>query len=214
MRSLERLGGAALALAVLSGCASIVSDNESTVYVATEPEAARCELHGDDFTRVINTPGSLVIPSVAAPVTVTCDAEDYRTTTGELDTSADGWMAGNIIFGLLGGGIGLIVDAARGAGVGEHFKAYGFPCRPEYVCTEPGSLGPSLGLRTLFMQEMLRGHVLVSSISPSYAHGQREVEVTLAAARHAFQIYAYALEDGWGRYLNGEPVKPPIGVYN
>ena len=117
MRSLERLGGAALALAVLSGCASIVSDNESTVYVATEPEAARCELHGDDFTRVINTPGSLVIPSVAAPVTVTCDAEDYRTTTGELDTSADGWMAGNIIFGLLGGGIGLIVDAARGAGM-------------------------------------------------------------------------------------------------
>lgn len=105
-------------------------------------------------------------------------------------------------------------DAARGAGVAEHFKAYGFPCRPEYVCTEPGSQVPSLGLRTLFMQEMLRGGVLVSCISPSYAHGRREVEVTLAAARHAFQIYAYALEDGWGRYLKGDPIKPAIGVYN
>lgn len=105
-------------------------------------------------------------------------------------------------------------DAARGAGVGEHFEAYGFPCRPEYVCTEPGFEGPSLGLRTLFMQEMLRGGVLVSCISPSYAHGQREVEVTLAVARHAFQIYAHALEDGWGKYLKGKPIKPAIGVYN
>ncbi len=117
MHAFIRLAGAAAALAALSGCASIVSDNETNVYVATEPEAARCELRGDDFTRVINTPGSLIIPSDAAPVTVACNAEGYRTTTGELDTSADGWMAGNIIFGILGGGIGLIVDAARGAGM-------------------------------------------------------------------------------------------------
>jgi hypothetical protein len=118
MRRLECLGGAAtLALTILSGCASIVSDNESTVYVATEPETARCELHGQDFTRALNTPDSIVLPSDAAPVTVACETEGYRTTTGELDTSADGWMAGNIIFGLLGGGIGLVVDAARGAGM-------------------------------------------------------------------------------------------------
>ncbi len=117
MHALIRLAGAAASLAALSGCASIVSDNETDVYVATEPEAARCELHGDDFSRVINTSGSLIIPSDAAPVTIACNAEGYRTTTGELDTSADGWMAGNIIFGILGGGIGLIVDAARGAGM-------------------------------------------------------------------------------------------------
>ncbi len=117
MHAFIRHTGAVAALAVLSGCASIVSDNETNVYVATEPEAARCELDGDDFTRVINTPGSLIIPSDAAPVTVACSAEGYRTTTGELDTSADGWMVGNIIFGILGGGIGLIVDATRGAGM-------------------------------------------------------------------------------------------------
>ena len=117
MHAFIRHAGAVAALAALSGCASIVSDNETNVYVATQPEAARCELHGDDFTRVINTPGSLVIPSDAAPVTVACNAEGYRTTTGELDTSADGWMAGNIIFGILGGGIGLVIDAARGAGM-------------------------------------------------------------------------------------------------
>ncbi len=117
MHAFIRHAGAVAALAALSGCASIVSDNETDVYVATEPEAARCELNGDDFTRVINTPDSLVIPSDAAPVTVACSAEGYRTTTGDLDTSADGWMAGNIVFGILGGGIGLIIDAARGAGM-------------------------------------------------------------------------------------------------
>ena len=47
-----------LLLLLTGACASIVSDNESTVYVATEPEKARCELHGQDFTRVVSTPAS------------------------------------------------------------------------------------------------------------------------------------------------------------
>lgn len=99
---------------MLSACASIVSDNDSTTYFQTDPvEKARCELHGQDFTRVINTPDSINLPSDAAPITVACSAPGYRTTTKELDTELDGWIFGNLIFG---GIVGGVVDIARGAG--------------------------------------------------------------------------------------------------
>jgi len=65
---------------------------------------------------VLETPNSLTLPAVAAPIAVACSAEGYRTTTATLDTSAHGWGVGNALFGLLGGPIGLIIDASRGAG--------------------------------------------------------------------------------------------------
>ena len=98
---------------VLIGCASIVSETDSTTYIETEPEKARCELHGQDFRRVIDTPASVHLDADAAPVTVSCKADGYRETAEVLDTSMDGWILGNIIFG---GIIGVAVDAARGAG--------------------------------------------------------------------------------------------------
>ncbi len=106
--------GAATCLLTLANCASVVSDNDSATYVETVPEKARCELHGQDFTRVINTPNSIQLPSSAAPITVACAAEGHKNTTASLDTSMDGWILGNLIFG---GIIGVAIDAARGAGM-------------------------------------------------------------------------------------------------
>jgi hypothetical protein len=96
-----------------AACASIVSDDDTTTYIATEPENARCELQGDGFNRVVNTPASLSLPSDAAPITVVCGAEGFRQTSKDMDTSADGWILGNLIFGGL---VGVAIDAARGAG--------------------------------------------------------------------------------------------------
>ena len=106
----------ALALIGLSGCATIVSGTHSTTYFETTPETARCELVGRKFNEIVNTPGSLSLPASAAPIQVTCESNGYRPGTAKLDTSANGWAAGNILFGLLGGRIGLLVDAASGAG--------------------------------------------------------------------------------------------------
>lgn len=100
-------------LLTLCGCASIVSDNKSVTYLETTPEACKCELHGQDFTRVVTTPDSISLPSEAAPLTIACTAPGYKRTTATLDTAADGWIWGNIIFG---GIVGGVVDAARGAG--------------------------------------------------------------------------------------------------
>lgn len=101
------------ALVGLAGCASIVSDNDSTTYIETIPEKCRCTLHGQDFKRVVFTPDSINLPSDAAPLTVMCEADNYQATSVELDTKMDGWVFGNILFG---GVIGAVVDAGRGAG--------------------------------------------------------------------------------------------------
>jgi hypothetical protein len=112
MRSYQRVC-AILASLTMSACASIVSDNASTTYIETDPEKARCELHGQDFKRVIETPNSINLPSKAAPLTISCSATGYKVTTAKLDTELDGWVFGNIIFG---GIVGVVVDVARGAG--------------------------------------------------------------------------------------------------
>ena len=97
----------------LSACASIVSDNDTMTDIQTEPEVARRELSGQDLKRVIHTPHGIELPSSAAPVTVICEAKGYRKTTVKLDTSTDGWIFGNILFG---GVVGIALDAPRGAG--------------------------------------------------------------------------------------------------
>lgn len=102
-----------LFVCLVSGCASMVSKTDSTTYIETVPEKACCVLHGQDFKRVVNTPDSIALPANAAPITVSCTADGYRPTTATLDTKADGWIFGNILFGGL---IGLAVDAGRGAG--------------------------------------------------------------------------------------------------
>lgn len=120
-----------LLLTLVSGCASIVSDNESTTYIQTDPEHARCELHGQDFTRVVNTPSSISLPSEAAPITISCKADGYKNTVQEIDTSGDGWIVGNIIFG---GIIGAVVDASRGAGE-KYPPQYSMVLEPEQFDT-------------------------------------------------------------------------------
>lgn len=104
-------------------------------------------------------------------------------------------------------------EAAQEAGVGNHFAIIGYPCRPEFVCRDKAG-EVSLPLRTLFMQEMIRKGVLLSYIVPSYAHQQEHVDATVDAARHAFSIYARALDDGWERHLEGPPVKPVFRKFN
>lgn len=102
-----------LAVCTLAGCASIVSNTDSTTYVETVPEKCKCTLHGQDFQRVIYTPDSISLPAKAAPLTIMCEADNYQSTSAVLDTKADGWIIGNILFG---GIVGAVVDAGRGAG--------------------------------------------------------------------------------------------------
>lgn len=104
-------------------------------------------------------------------------------------------------------------DAAKDAGIGEYFRAEGFSCSPNYMTFgRDGKV--SLPLRTLFSQEMIKNGVLMPWIALSYAHGETELQLTLAAAREAFKVYAKALEDGAEKHLKGRAIRPVFRKHN
>jgi glutamate-1-semialdehyde 2,1-aminomutase len=66
---------------------------------------------------------------------------------------------------------------------------------------------PSQTLRTLFLQELLRGGVLAPSFVISYSHADADIDSTLDVIENALQVYRRALEEGVETVLHGRPVK-------
>jgi glutamate-1-semialdehyde 2,1-aminomutase len=102
---------------------------------------------------------------------------------------------------------------ANELGIGDYFSVTGFPCRPELICRGLDKT-PSLPMRTLLLQELLRHNILLSYIVPSYAHTEEHVSETLAAAEKALGVYAEAVEFGWEKFLNGSSVLPVFRPFN
>ena len=101
-------------------------------------------------------------------------------------------------------------DAARAAGVAGHFKAFGFRRNPGYTVTD--ATGARAGLRTLFMQEMVKAGVLIPYIAPALAHSEADVARTVEAARpHSHGPRGL---DGDGRNCWRSPVKPVFREFN
>jgi glutamate-1-semialdehyde 2,1-aminomutase len=109
--------------------------------------------------------------------------------------------------------IGGLNTLAKEAGVSACFEAHGLPCSPYYT-TRDRNGEASLALRTLWSQELIKEGVLMPWVALSQAHGDAELDFTLAAARKAFRTYAAALEDGVDKHLVGPAVKPVFRKYN
>jgi glutamate-1-semialdehyde 2,1-aminomutase len=60
----------------------------------------------------------------------------------------------------------------------------------------------------LFLQELIRRGILAPSFVVSFSHSDEDIDKTIAAVDGALGIYARALEDGFQKYLIGQPVKP------
>jgi glutamate-1-semialdehyde 2,1-aminomutase len=108
-----------------------------------------------------------------------------------------------------------INNAAAAAGVSAFLKAEGdFACRPVMTCLDHEGR-PSLAHRTLFHQELLKRHVFMPWICPSFRHGSSELAQTAEACATAARAYARAIEqrsvDG---LLEARPVKPVMRRYN
>jgi len=100
----------------LSGCATIIKGTTQSVSVTTPPiTGASCELKNSEGTWYITTPGSVVVHKTKNDLVVTCTKDGFQNATVTVPARFNGVTAGNI---LLGGLVGIGVDAASGANHG------------------------------------------------------------------------------------------------
>ncbi|MHB8099931.1 MAG: glutamate-1-semialdehyde 2,1-aminomutase [Sulfuricurvum sp.] len=109
--------------------------------------------------------------------------------------------------------IEMMNDTAKKYGIEKNFVAGGIECSPYYLTFDKGGES-SLGLRTLFSQEMIKNGVLMPWIALSYAHGEKELEITKNALEKTFEVYKKAVQEGYEKYLLGDPIKPVFRKFN
>jgi hypothetical protein len=109
-----RIGLALAAAALGTGCATIVSGTTQTIGVNTVPDGADCQFTRDNvlIARVNPTPGTMNIGKASGSISVLCRKSGYEDTAGAIGSQFQAATLGNI---LLGGVIGVVVDAASGA---------------------------------------------------------------------------------------------------
>lgn len=105
---------AALALLTVAACASVADGVSQNITVTTDPEGAKCDLvrEGKSIGIVNPTPGTINVDKDADDITITCERDEHLATNTTITSKFTGATFGNII---LGGGIGILIDAASGA---------------------------------------------------------------------------------------------------
>jgi len=125
MRMVFGLVIAAFAAMSCTGCATLTTGTTQTVTVTTDPPGATCHLHREGtLIAVVNpTPGSIVIGKSSRDLSVRCSREGHDDNTAIVRPEFQAATLGNII---LGGVVGIVIDAASGA-------AGAYPPRACYV---------------------------------------------------------------------------------
>jgi|TARA_R110000782_G_scaffold149778_2_gene242519 ABC-type Fe3+-hydroxamate transport system substrate-binding protein len=115
MKSTLNTAAIAAALLAVTGCSTVTTGTTQTVTLDT-PMAAGAKCTMTDMQKrvyqVPATPASLVVEKGDGPMTIVCEKDGYGKTTALIDEEFAGATLGNI---LIGGGIGILIDAASGA---------------------------------------------------------------------------------------------------
>jgi glutamate-1-semialdehyde 2,1-aminomutase len=109
--------------------------------------------------------------------------------------------------------IDVLNETAKDFNLEKNFIADGIECSPYYLTFDKDG-NNSLGLRTLFSQEMIKNGVLMPWIAISYAHGEKELKLTKKALVKTFEVYKKAVDEGYEKYLIGDVIKPVFRKYN
>lgn len=98
----------------LSACATITTSPSQNLSVLTEPAGATCDIqrNGRHVATVNPTPGTARIGKSTRETTVSCTREGHMPAQAVLSPEFQPVVLGNI---LLGGVVGLVVDASTGA---------------------------------------------------------------------------------------------------
>jgi hypothetical protein len=116
---LSRLAALLAAIALLPGCASIISGRYADISIASNPTGAHVAIRDDANQEVasFHTPGVAKLKRnrkflMPARYTATIDAPGYQAAQVPIRSTANPWILANVV---LGGLPGLIVDSATGA---------------------------------------------------------------------------------------------------
>ena len=101
-------------LLVMAGCASLTKGTTQQISIDTPGvPGASCTLTSQGIgSKIVVTPGTLILDKSQHNVAVTCKKECFQDGVGVIAASTEAMAAGNII---AGGVVGLAVDAATGA---------------------------------------------------------------------------------------------------
>lgn len=110
--------GSLLALAGMSGCATVVQGEYQVVAVQTLTPAGdvggvNCQVMNKKGIHYVTTPASLSVYRDASPMRVTCEKPGLPTTVATFKPRPKPLVAGNILLP-----IGVLVDHVTGAGYG------------------------------------------------------------------------------------------------
>lgn len=103
-----------LLAAALAGCGTVAAGTSQAVAVSTDPPGAACEMRreGELVGAVAGTPGSAEVSKSMRDLVVRCERPGSLPAERTVRATFGAATLGNLI---LGGGVGLLVDAATGA---------------------------------------------------------------------------------------------------
>lgn len=104
-------------------------------------------------------------------------------------------------------------DVAASNSLADTFVTDGPEILMNYI-TRDAEGQPSMPLRTLLSQEMIKRGVMMPWLGTCQAHGPEELQVTLDALDGALKVYAAALRDGVERYKDDHVIKPVFRTHN
>lgn len=109
-----RLSAVILLAATLPACATLTTGTSQTVTIVTNPPGASCQLRRDNAVigTVSTTPGTVEVSKSSRAIAVSCTRPGHNDSTGTLGAEFQAMTLGNV---LIGGLIGVIVDASSGA---------------------------------------------------------------------------------------------------
>jgi hypothetical protein len=116
-----------LAATLLPGCASVVKGSSQTIAITTPPtDGAQCTLSSGQGNWQVTSPGAVTVSKSKDDMQVRCIKPGWQDGFGNIPSNFQGWTVGNL---LIGGIIGLGVDAATGA-INEYPNAFQVPMVP------------------------------------------------------------------------------------
>lgn len=104
-------------------------------------------------------------------------------------------------------------EIAKEYSMQDYFYTEGADCSPNFVVCGKDKK-PSFEYRTVFCQEMIKEGVLMPYLGIAYEHTDKEVEMTLDAARKAMKVYSEALNGNVEQFISGNVIKPVFRKYN